>query len=186
MNVRLTGKLDSDYEIRTVTTDPSEVQIEGKAEDLAKIETINTEVIDISSGTEDRTVVVPLRQPETEGVSLVNASSVKVSLQLSEARAETLLANIPVEIRSADLPQKFEASPSGVSVTIEGRPSLIANLSREEIDINAYVDMTNIFMTPVTLPVKAEIISNDFFRVTRVEPQNITINDLGNGVDFSK
>ena len=186
VNVRLTGKLDSDYEIRAVTTDPSEVQIEGNTEDLAKIETIDTEVIDISSGTEDRTIVAPLRQPEIQGVSLVNASSVKVSLQLSEARAETLLANIPVEIRNAALSQKFEASPTGVSVTIEGRPSLIANLSRENISIDAYVDMTNIFMTPVTLPVKAEIISNDSFRVTRVDPQNITINDLGNGLDFSK
>ena len=94
--------------------------------------------------------------------------------------------NYITEIRNAALSQKFEASPTGVSVTIEGRPSLIANLSRENISIDAYVDMTNIFMTPVTLPVKAEIISNDSFRVTRVDPQNITINDLGNGLDFSK
>lgn len=180
VNVRLTGKLDSDYEIRAITTDPSEVQIEGKTEDLAKVEAVDTEVIDVSSGTEDRTIVVPLRQPEVPGVSLVNSSSVRVSLQLSEARAETLLTNIPVEIRNAVPSQKFMTAPAGVSVTVEGRPSAIANLSGEEIRINAYVDMTNIFMTPVTLPVKAEVVSNDLFRVTRVDPQNITINELGN------
>ncbi|MBR2209822.1 MAG: hypothetical protein IJ859_13540 [Synergistaceae bacterium] len=187
VNVRLTGKLDDDYEIRAITTDPSEVQIEGKLEDLAKIETIDTEVIDVSSTNENQNIVAPLRQPEVEGVSLVNNSSVRVSLQLSEARAETLLTNIPVELRNANPMQNWEANPSSVSITIEGRPSLISKFSREDINIKAYVDMTNIFMTPVTLPVKAEIVSNDYaFRITKIDPQNITINDLENGLDFSK
>ena len=187
VNVRLTGKLDDDYEIRALTTDPSEVQIEGSVEDLAKVETIDTEVIDVSSAKENQTIVAPLRQPEIEGVSLVNNSSVRVNLQLSEARAETLLTNIPIELRNVDSPQNWEANPSNVSVTIEGRPSLITKLSRENVNIKAYVDMTNIFMAPVTLPVKAEIVSNDYaFRVTKIDPQNITINDLENGLDFSK
>ena len=187
VNVRLTGKLDDDYEIRAVTTDPSEIQIEGKVEDLAKIETVDTEVIDISSAKENQTIVAPLRQPEIEGVSLVNNSSVRVSLQLSETRAETLLTNIPVKLQNADVSQNWEAAPSNVSITIEGRPSLIAKLSREDVDIKAYVDMTNIFMAPITLPVKAEIVSNDYaFRVTKIEPQNITINISENGLDFPK
>ena len=188
VNVRLTGKLDEDYEIRAVTTDPSEVQIEGNVENLAKIETIDTEVIDISSARENQTVVAPLRQPEIEGVSLVNNSSVRVNLQLGEAHAETMLTNIPVEITEISNPQDWEASPANVSVTIEGRPSLISNLSREDINIRACVDMTNIFMAPVTLPVKVEISSDDAgkFKVTRIDPQNVTINNLENGVDFSK
>jgi len=188
VNVRLTGKLDDDYEIRAVTTDPSEVQIEGKVEDLAKVETIDTEVIDVSSATENQFIVAPLRQPEIKGVSLVNTSSVRVNLQLSEARADTLLTNIPIELRNAEPSQNWEANPPSVSVTVEGKPSLIAKLSGENIiDIKAYVDMTNIFMAPITLPVKAEILSNDYgFRVTRIDPQNITISDLENGLDFSK
>ena len=187
VNVRLTGKLDDDYEIRSVTTDPSEIQIEGNLEDLAKIETIDTEVIDISSATENQSIIAPLRQPEVEGVSLVNNSSVKVSLQLSETRAETLLTNIPVELRNVDPSQNWEANPSNVSITIEGRPSVIAKISRENLNIKAYADMTNIFMAPVILPVKTEIISSDYIlKVTKIEPQNITINELENGLDFSK
>ncbi len=189
VNVRLTGKLDDDYEIRSVTTEPSEIQIEGNREDLAKIEAIDTELIDISSATENenQSIVVPLRQPEIEGVSLVNNSSVKVSLQLSETRAETLLTNIPVELRNVDPLQTWEANPPNVSITIEGRPSVISKISRENINIKAYADMTNIFMAPVTLPVKTEFVSNDYvLKVTKIEPQNITINELENDLDFSK
>ena len=179
VNVRLTGKLDADYEVRSITTDPSEVQIEGNAEDIAKVEGIDTEVIDVSSVTEDKVIVSPLKQPEVEGVSLVNNSSVRVSLQLSEARAEKMLTNIPVELRNLpDTPEDWIANPRSVSVTIEGRPSLIANMSEKDIEIKAFVDMSNIFMTPVTLPVRAEIVSGDAFAITRIEPQNVTITSL--------
>ena len=179
VNVRLTGKLDNDYEIRAITTDPSEVQIEGNVEDLAKIENIDTEVIDVSMITESQSMVAPLRQPDVEGVSLVNNSSVRVSLQLSEARAEKMLTNIPIELREiSDASQNWGCSPANVSITIEGRPSLIANLSEDDIEIKAYVDMTNIFMAPVTLPVRAEIISSDSFRITRIDPQNVTISNI--------
>lgn len=179
VNVRLTGKLDADYEVRSITTDPSEVQIEGSAEDIAKVEGIDTEVIDVSSVTEDKVIVSPLKQPEVEGVSLVNNSSVRVSLQLSEARAEKMLTNIPVELRNLpDTPEDWIANPRSVSVTIEGRPSLIANMSENDVEIKAFVDMSNIFMTPVTLPVRAEIVSGDAFAITRIEPQNVTITSL--------
>ena len=179
VNVRLTGKLDADYEVRSITTDPSEVQIEGNAEDIAKVEGIDTEVIDVSSVTEDKVIVSPLKQPEVEGVSLVNNSSVRVSLQLSEARAEKMLTNIPVELRNLpDTPEDWIANPRSVSVTIEGRPSLIANMSENDVEIKAFVDMSNIFMTPVTLPVRAEIVSGDAFTITRIEPQNVTITSL--------
>ncbi len=178
VNVRLTGKLDADYEVRSIITDPSEIQIEGTAEDLAKVEAVDTEVIDVSMMDADNVVVAPLRQPDVPGVSFVGTSSVRVSLQLGETHAERMLANIPVEFRGADDPQKWLSSPANVSVTIEGRPSLIEKFSAENTQVKAFVDMTNIFMAPVTLPVKTEIISGDAFRVTRIDPQNVTVNTL--------
>ena len=178
VNVRLTGKLDADYEVHSIITDPSEIQIEGEAEELAKIEAIDTEVIDISLMNSDSVIVAPLRQPEVEGVNLLSASSVRVSLQLSEARAEKMLANVPVELRGADEPQKWVCNPANVSVTIEGRPSLIESFNAEDSGLKVYADMTNIFMAPVILPVRSEIVSGDDFRVTRIEPANVTISNL--------
>ncbi|MBQ7593854.1 MAG: hypothetical protein IJU48_05825 [Synergistaceae bacterium] len=177
VNVRLTGKLDADYEVRSIITDPSEIQVEGNADELAKIETVDTEYIDVSSMNSDTVVVAPLRMPDIAGISFVNASSVKVSVLLSEARAERMLANIPVELRGAEAGQNWLCSPANVTVTIEGRPSLIESFDVGASGLNAYVDMSNIFMAPVTLPVRTEL-SADVFRVTRIEPANVTVNNL--------
>ena len=179
VNVRLTGKLNPDYEVRSIITDPSEVQVEGTAENLAKIEAVDTEVIDVSDIDADRVIVAPLKQPEVEGISFVSGQSVRVNLMLSEARAERMIANIPVEFRGTDSPQDWLSSPANVSVTIEGKPSLIENYDAEPAEVRAYVDMSNIFMAPAALPVRTEIVSSDAFRVVRVEPQNVTVNTLG-------
>ena len=178
VNVRLSGLLDPDYEVRSIITDPSEVQIEGRAEDLALIDAVDTEVLDVSGMNADRVIVAPLRHPENENVSIVNASGVKVSIYLSEARAERVLTNIPVEFHGTDTPQNWICLPANVSVAVEGRPSLIENLDPGAVKISAYADMSNIFMWPVTLPVHAEIASGDGFRVTRIEPANVTVNTL--------
>ena len=174
--VRLAGNLDSDYEVRTVVTDPSEVQIEGKTEDLAKVETVDTEIIEISAMNKDSVIVSPLRQPEINGVSLVNTSSVKVSIHLSETRAEKMIRGVPVELRGTDTPHNWQCNPSSVTVTVEGRPSLIERLDTDSAGLKVFADMTDIFMTPVTLPVRMEMSSADLFRVVRIEPQNITVN----------
>ena len=175
VNVRFAGELNADYEVRSIITDPSEIQIEGSSLDLAKIETVDTETIDITLIDSNQVLAVPLKNPDVEGVTL-NVSSVRVNLQLGETRAERKLTNIPVEIRGASENAKYICNPSAVSVTVEGRPSLIEVFNPDEAGMKAFIDMSNIFMTPVTLPVRTEINSGDFFRVTRVEPQNVTVN----------
>lgn len=176
VTVRLAGTIDSDYEVRSIVTEPSEVQVEGKLEHLATVESVNTEVIEISSLTDDSVIVAPLRSPETEDVSLVGVSSVKVTIQLSESRAEKMIRNVSVELRGNDKPGNWTCSPQTVTVTLEGRPSFIKKFDAEKSGLKVYADMTNIFMTPVILPVKTEIISGDMFRISRVDPANITVN----------
>ena len=176
VTVRLAGTLDPDYEVRSIVTDPSEALVEGIAEDLAAVEAVNTEVIEISSLNSDSVIVAPLRQPDTDGVSLVGVSSVKVTIQLSEAHAEKMIRNIPVELRGIAGPNEWACSPSAVTVVLEGRPSLIKEFDADKAGLKAFADMTNIFMAPVTLPVRTEIISGDMFRISRVEPQNVTVN----------
>lgn len=172
------GVPNSDYYVRSIITDPSEVQIEGKEDKIASVEAVDTEIFDINGIDADRVIVVPLKQPEIEGVTFVGTSSVKVSIHMIEARAERMLTNVPVEIRGTESPQNWMPHPSNVSVTIAGKPSLIESFNPESLDLKAYTDLTNIFMDSATLPVKTEIVSGDKFSVTRVEPQNVTVNML--------
>ena len=178
VNVRLSGLLNPDYEVRSIITDPSEVQVEGSVEDLALIDAVDTEVIDVSGMDTDKIIVAPLKMPDTGNVSIVNASGVRVNIYLSEARAERVLTNIPVEFRGSENARNWISIPASVSVAVEGRPSLIENFDMDAVKIRAYVDLSNIFMSPVTLPVHAEIVSGDAFRITRTDPANVTVNTL--------
>ena len=177
VNVKLAGKLDGDYEIKSLTTDPSEIQIEGETELLAKIDAIDTETVDISLFEEDNVIVVPLKTSTDYGlINPLNTKSVKLTLQLSEVHAEKRISNIPVSLKNADPLLKWQVNPARVNVVISGRPSLIEKFNADEKNLRAFADLTNIFMTPVTLPVRVEISSGDFFEVVRIEPQNVTVN----------
>ncbi len=177
--VRLSGLLNADYELRSIMTEPSEVQIEGEAEGISRIDAVYTEVLDVSGMNSDRVIVAPLKPPATEEVRIIDATSAKVTISLRAALAERVLLNIPVIIRGTSRPENWVSQPSSVNVTIEGKPSYIANFVGEKEKLSVYVDMSNIFMSPVTLPVRAEIVSeDDAVRIKLIDPVNVTVNTL--------
>ncbi len=173
VNARLSGGLDADHEILSVVTDPSEVPIEGKLELLDRVEAVETETVDISQFTANQAVVVPLKAPDVEGVSLSGVKSVRLTLQLGEVKAGKTLSNVPVEVRGSD--KSWTVNPASVAVTLEGVPSKIENLSVGDVGLRAWADLSNIFVTPVMLPVRAELASDDF-KVVKIEPSTVTVN----------
>ena len=173
VNARLSGGLDADHEILSVVTDPSEVPIEGKLELLDRVEAVETETVDISQFTANQAVVVPLKAPDVEGVSLSGVKSVRLTLQLGEVKAGKTLSNVPVEVRGSD--KSWTVNPASVAVTLEGVPSKIEDLSVGDVGLRAWADLSNIFVTPVMLPVRAELASDDF-KVVKIEPSTVTVN----------
>ena len=174
VNVRLSGELGMDHEILSVITEPSEVVIEGKPELLAEIEAVETETVDISQFTANQAVVVPLKAPDQEGVALSGVnSSVRLMLRLGDVKARKTLANIPVEVQGTD--KKWAVSPSTVTVTLEGVPSKIEKVSAGDVGLRVWADLSNIFITPVMLPVRAELVSDDL-KVIKMEPSTVTVN----------
>ena len=81
-----------------------------------------------------------------------------------------------MELRGTNKPEEWSVAPPNVTVTVEGRPSLMESFDPERAGLKIYADLSNIFMTPVVLPLKTEIRSSDMFSIVKVEPQNITLN----------
>jgi YbbR domain-containing protein len=102
VNVRLAGKPSVDYEVRTLTTDPAEVMLQGEKEKLDKISAVDTETVDITNLSANQTVVVPLRAFADESVSTVNVSSVRLSIQLEPIVAQKLISNVAVSVNGAE------------------------------------------------------------------------------------
>ena len=177
VNVKLTGELNGDFEIRSIVTEPSEIQIEGNTADLAKVEAVDTENIDVSNFVGDQIIVVPLKSFDVPGISILNNKSIRLNIKLGEVHAEKIFSNVPVELKNiSDASKNWSVTPPSVNLVVEGRPSLIEKFTVENSGLKVYVDMSNIFITPVVLPVRSEIISEDAFKITRIEPNNITVN----------
>lgn len=178
INVRFSGEQNDDYVISSITTDPYEAQIEGSAEQLAGISEVYTELVDISGASDSMAVVVPLRAPDAEGVSLSGAKSVRVNVKFDAAKAVRQLVNIPVTVKGAESPRKWQIRPDSVTIAIETLPSLIDSVSAEALGLKAHADVSNIFVSSAALPVRAEITSADAagkFSVVRIEPQIVEV-----------
>ncbi|RRD64862.1 CdaR family protein [Fretibacterium sp. OH1220_COT-178] len=174
VNLRLSGKPSSDYELKAVVTDPSEVYLEGPASRLSQISSVETETVDISWLSADQMLVVPLKAPNVKGVSILNVKSVRLSVHLEPAKATTQFSNIPVAIRAGSGESEWAAAPSVVVVTVEGLPSRIADIRPEDVGLQAYVDLSNIFVDSAALPVRVEIASEDL-KVVKIEPPTVTV-----------
>lgn len=174
VNVRLSGKPSSDFEVKAIVTEPSEVQIEGTAARLAQVSEVETETVDISWVSADQSLVVPLKAPSAKGVSIVNLKSVRLSIQLEPVRATTQFSNFPVALRGSGDMAHWAVSPSTVVVTLEGPLSRMADIQPGDVELQAYVDVSNIFVDSATLPVRAEVASEDL-KVVKIEPSTVTV-----------
>jgi YbbR domain-containing protein len=178
VNVRLSGRPSMDYALRSVTTDPAEVLLQGPKEKLDAVSAIDTETVEISQISADQTLVVPLRPLEDEEVTTVDVKSVRLSLQLEPIIAQQRLSGIPIAVEGAgedSSRKKWTLEPAVVDVTIEASPSLIEVFDLGASGLKTFVDVSSIFLRRTTLPVRGTIVSKDF-RITQIEPSTVTVN----------
>jgi len=174
VNVRLAGKPLADFAVRSMITDPSEVMVEGDKENLDKITAVDTEMVDITNLSADQTVVVPLRALADEGISAVNVSAVKLSIQLEPIAAQRMISSISVSVDGAGERVEWTTEPPVVDVTVEALPSTMETLDSDTFQLRAFVDVSGIFLRRAVLPVWAKPASDDF-KVVKVEPSTVTV-----------
>ncbi|MCL2009926.1 MAG: CdaR family protein [Synergistaceae bacterium] len=176
VNVRLAGKPSDDYEVKTLTTDPAEVMIQGARESLDRISAVDTETVDITNLSASQTVVIPLRAFADREVSTVNVSSVRLSIHLEPIVAQKLFSNVELSVDGAAAQTRWRAEPRTVDVTVEAPPSIIETLDSES-HMRAFVDVSGIFLRRAVLPVWVTPAS-DNLKVVKVEPATVTVSAL--------
>ncbi|MDR2180945.1 MAG: hypothetical protein LBP21_11620 [Synergistaceae bacterium] len=182
VNVRLSGKPFMDFTVRSVTTDPAEVMLQGPKEKLDAISAIDTETIDITDISEDQTLIVPLRPFKDKEVSTVDVKSAKLSIQLEPITAQKQLSGIGIAIMGTDSKNgnegKWTVNPPVADVTVEALPSRMEAFDLEGAGLKVFVDLSNIFLRKTTLPVRAVFTSDDF-KITKIDPSTVTVSSSG-------
>ena len=191
VNVRLSGKPHGDYAVRSVMTDPAEVMVQGAQKSLASVSAVDTETVDITGISSDQMIVVPLRPLKERDVSVMDARSVSLVVQLEPIAAQKQFSGIPVAIEGVTegdgsddgTPaggggRKWSVEPGVVDVTLEAPPSHMADSDPESLGLKVFVDMSNIFLHRTVLPVRA-VVSADDFKIVKIDPPTVTVTEVG-------
>lgn len=177
VNVRLSGKPSLDFAIHSLTTDPAEVMVEGPANKLGALSAVETETVDISNLSADRTLIVPLKPLKDKSFSVIETKSVKLSIKLEPIAAQKQISGVPVTIHGGS-GAKWKLNPAIADVTIEASPSQMELLDAEELGLSVHVDVANLFLKSATLPVRATV-SDDRFKIIKIDPSTVNISAAG-------
>lgn len=116
------------------------VRIVGDADALAKVASLSLETLDVTGLTEsvqqELAVIVP------EGVRIIGDSMVNLQVTIREKTDTIALTELPIEIVGLARKQKASLSEEFAGITLSGRVSLLAGITRG--DIVVYADVTGL------------------------------------------
>jgi YbbR domain-containing protein len=168
VNPVVTGDPAAGFEVATVTVDPLSVNVQGNAERLAALQSIDTQPVSISGASSTVDMTVELDPPD--GVSPVAATTVDVTVTF---RPVTSTRNFEVGYRlvGADIDLRYAVPVDRVAIVVGGSKAdldkldgstLVADLDVSDLDpgttnVDVTVDLppglTLVSATPATIPV---------------------------------
>lgn len=150
VHLAFTGKVASGYKIASTDVAPQVVELRGPSHEVARIDQIDTERVDLAELDTDATRTVALVAPG--GLSHVDPAEVTVKILLTPVIAEKEFRALPVQVRGTDY--RYRIQPAHVDVTLRG-PMLV--LSKLDLNGAAYVEGEA--MTPgyYSLPVQINL-----------------------------
>lgn len=167
------NQLPDNYEIVDIKINPSTVEIKGKKEDLAGVNSISTKPIDINSLIGNRNVPIELELPE--GVSLVDPNKkVTITLNIDESRTKTFDYTLKdVEIINLDTELHIDEDELNKSftITVKGSSSRIEQLSKEDIGLQLDLKDLEEGIHQVTI----EVIVEEGIEIINVLPESFNI-----------
>ena len=143
------------------------INILGDSQNLDKIESIDTEFVDMSSLQADSEMDVKLNLPE--GISVQNGeNTIKVKFKVT--KEETTTKNLVCNVQYKNLNEAFslDSSNSTINVTLTGTQTELDKISSQ--NINVILDLAN---------VKEEGTFNYTPQATLINGNNVTISAVG-------
>ena len=122
------------YRIAQSNVTPARVNITGAAQELNRIESVETESVSLKDRNESFRVVVPL---VTGGIHLIKVEPKKVEIQVEIVKilAKRWLRGVPIKV--AGLSEgKFQVRPARIDLFIQGPELILSGLKPEEIKVS--------------------------------------------------
>ena len=167
INLKTTGTIPQGFILEGYELSKNNINILGDSKNLDKIESIDTEVVDMSSLQADSEMDVKLNLPE--GISVQNGENT-IKVKFKVIKEESTTKNLVCNVQYKNLNEAFslDSSNSTINVTLTGTQTELDKISSQ--NINVILDLAN---------VKEEGTFNYTPQATLINGNNVTISDVG-------
>ena len=167
INLKTKGTISQGFVLEGYELSKNNVNILGDSQNLDKIESIDTEVVDMSSLQADSEMEVKLNLPE--GISVENRENT-IKVKFKVIKEETTTKNLVCNVQYKNLNEAFslDSSNSTTNIIVTGSQTDLDKISSK--NINVILDLAN---------VKAEGTFNYTPQATLVNGDNATVSDVG-------
>ena len=169
IKVNTSNKLPDGLSIVSISAEPSDIIIAGADDDIAQVNAIDTEPIDLSKIQANSTVKAQLVLPE--GIELVDQVPIMVSINVAEKNAqkevkvtEVVIENLPSGLAVSD-------KPSGLSLLVSGPYTAVNALKASDIK----VILNAAGMSRGQHSVVPTVVLPNGLNVVKVEPSSVTL-----------
>ena len=169
INVQTKGTVQNGLTLNSISPNVNKVEILGNSEELNKINSINTEPVDLSSLTASKEIDVGLQIPKN--VQILNGiKSVKVKVVINEY----ITKDFNVDLNTTGLSQGLNANldKKTITVSITGMENDVNKVSQS--DLSAILDLNGQKEGEVTLSPKVTC-KNDKVKILQFNPKDIKV-----------
>lgn len=159
------------FEIESVTTEPTDVEIVGPETAVRDMKQAITEPVLIEGATGSIRESVTIGTPNS-AARLRVARNARVLVEIVPVRTERTLSRIPVRMQNLRSGLTARSAPSLVAVTARGAEDVLARLSVDDFEV--FVDLSGLGPGRYTLPVR--LAEPPGVAVVRTEPAQVEIN----------
>lgn len=131
------GNLPKGYVVKSITTSPEKMEIEGAASDLMIVDEVLTEEISLENHKENfMTTTNPVRL--SKNIFYKNEQPINVTVAIKKDLIERTFDNVQVQVKNSQYVTQVD--PPTIAVTVMGPKASVLALS--EKDVTAFVDAT--------------------------------------------
>ncbi len=168
----IAGAPNDNYEVVSVEVYPQEITVSGEKSILDKMDSINTQVLDIEGATAD--IKQTLKVQKLEGVAIVppSPSEVEVVVRIKE---KIIQRNLTIDnIQMVNVPEAgdVELEPTSAEVVLGGPATIINSIDQNSVKV--YVDLANVSRGEHRIKVMADIPPGT--ELIEIKPAEITVN----------
>lgn len=176
IQARLKGSPAAGFVVRKVVFEPSAIRVAGPQTQLARLQILETENIDLAGLSSNLQKEVVVTVPE--GVTLIDRNRVKVLVVVGPGEESQVFTGIPVIVQNIPENWQLRVNPERVDVWLKGPTNLLSQVSPEQIKV--IIDGTELekegdlnLAPKVNLPVGLNL--------EKMEPEQLLISVRKNG-----